>query len=1084
MKLYQKNLKYGDDEKMKCVLKVYKGFELDFLKSLKELPLVNDDIEHRIQVLNMDEEYLRKMLSEVVQFRSGVRWITYEEFSRLYEDGIQLLKTMGIEVIVEKNNIYPDVYPLLGIYEASEIERFINLQENFDEENSIPSEYELFKRCYSEIIEYYDTIYIKYKNYEIGDNDILTVEHYPVDETLISSGEVFDIVFEITDNEFSYLNILHYTKNNEHKKIGIVNSVLSRKTNLYKQSLHALIKHFSNNNVFVEANNTICKNVARADFNVIAKETIKIPDFVDFNELDIYKCPYEGNEIQKVSQNEIIETIVSQAERAYGELLFHDVFVTAPTGAGKSIIFQIPAVYLSGKYNKLTVVISPLVELMNDQVINLRKRGYFRAARLNSDLNVNEREAVLADIRSNKIDILYLGPETLLSYSIDSIIGNRELGLVIIDEAHIVTTWGQGFRPDYWYLGSYINRIRKSTNGRGIIDKNKRKHNFPICAFTATAVCGGKNDTVGETIISLFMNDPIKYIGKVKRDNIAFEINYNEGKLNHTQYEDLKQKIFSERVINYIGTNEKTLAYFPYDSYAKAAKVARDGFVSLNSDSHKIGIYTGKTTKSEKQHYAKEFRRDQIKVMFATKAFGMGIDIKDIQNVLHYAPTGNLNDYVQEIGRAARKKEIAGKAIIDFFDKDMNFIKKLFGMSAIREYHVKRALAVIYDAYQANKKQRFLITPKMFAHIFHDTQDEAQLENKVKTTLLTIEKDLEATFHLRVLLTRPKSMFTQTFVVIDNSAKDFILSSKYGRFFSLIGPGRNGKKSYANCYITDVGDVFKADLKGIWESFYPYKSFAEFKHCFYNKDDKTVLTEIKEFIYPRVKLEIEVKNEKCFADLKKEALLVIGEISDVLLQLKQENKFFNKETFANKLEVLWSNKLKAASVANAYMEMITEGDRKFYTTREEKDEQMYYIENSIFRSQAEKMIHQSNIIKSNFANCMEDRLVLYTNCNDDVIKNDLKLLNLFMLLDLIHYNISGGDNPEIYVFLSDPYKINNILNGRIKYENALVKEAKKKHEDDVKIMTHFFTKLTTNEERWRYIEDYYLGTDLEEKYNI
>src|SRR5699024_11159739 len=113
---------------------------------------------------------------------------------------------------------------------------------------------------------------------------------------------------------------------------------------------------------------------------------------------------------------------------------------------------------------------------------------------------------------------------------------DREIGLLIVDEAHIVTTWGVGFRPDYWYLGNYINRLRHRIQ---VNRSEKRKiYHFPVCAFTATAINGGIDDSVGETIISLYMENPIKYIGYTKREDIKFKIDIkSKSKLPKPEYE-------------------------------------------------------------------------------------------------------------------------------------------------------------------------------------------------------------------------------------------------------------------------------------------------------------------------------------------------------------------------------------------------------------------------------------------------------------------------------------------------------------------------------------------------------------------
>ena len=251
------------------------------------------------------------------------------------------------------------------------------------------------------------------------------------------------------------------------------------------------------------------------ELKVIVRDDLKIPNFKDFRNIKFYKNPDIDKETIDISQAQIIEDIITQAENAYDDNKgnnFRDIFITASTGAGKSVMFQVPAVYLAKKHKKLTIIIEPVKALMEDQKVNLNNNGYFKVETFNSDLiSQAEKESVLKRVKNGEVDLLYLSPETLLSYSLETIVGDREIGLLIVDEAHIVTTWGVGFRPDYWYLGSYINMIRNQIQtSQG---KKRKVYHFPICAFTATAINGGLDDSVSETIISLYMENPIKYIG-------------------------------------------------------------------------------------------------------------------------------------------------------------------------------------------------------------------------------------------------------------------------------------------------------------------------------------------------------------------------------------------------------------------------------------------------------------------------------------------------------------------------------------------------------------------------------------------
>ena len=123
-------------------------------------------------------------------------------------------------------------------------------------------------------------------------------------------------------------------------------------------------------------------------------------------------------------------------------------------------MFQIPAIYLEEELGLLTIVITPLISLMNDQVENIASMTN-KAATINSDNTPADRETIRNKIKSNKISILYISPETLLSNTdISNLIGEREIGLLVVDESHIVATWGKSFRPDYWYLGDFIQKIK------------------------------------------------------------------------------------------------------------------------------------------------------------------------------------------------------------------------------------------------------------------------------------------------------------------------------------------------------------------------------------------------------------------------------------------------------------------------------------------------------------------------------------------------------------------------------------------------------------------------------------------------
>lgn len=215
--------------------------------------------------------------------------------------------------------------------------------------------------------------------------------------------------------------------------------------------------------------------------------------YEQFRDLEVYDDLFKGKETLHISQGQLIESVIVEAEKARnGETDVDNILLTAPTGAGKSLLFQLPGIYLGNEYGLLTIVVSPLKALIVDQVEGLQDLGYTRVAYASSDLSPEQKNEVYRQVREGEVDLFYLSPELLLSYDIKHFAGERRIGLVVVDEAHTVTTWGKEFRVDYWFLGRYLQGLKKSLG-----------YAFPLFALTATAVWNpkGGNDMVFETIV-------------------------------------------------------------------------------------------------------------------------------------------------------------------------------------------------------------------------------------------------------------------------------------------------------------------------------------------------------------------------------------------------------------------------------------------------------------------------------------------------------------------------------------------------------------------------------------------------------
>ena len=378
-----------------------------------------------------------------------------------------------------------------------------------------------------------------------------------------------------------------------------------------------------------------------------------------FRPLLFYKDPDRSQETEIITQGQIIAEIVDQCEAAQDGDIFSNIFITAPTGSGKSILFQIPAIYLAEKYNLVTIVVSPLIALMNDQVDQLqRERGISIAACINSSMSIEERSDVIDQIHAGKKSLLYLAPELLLTTHLQSFLGGRQVGMVVIDEAHTVTSWGRDFRSDYWFLGDFL----KQTARDGL--------SFPVLCLTATAVYSGDDDVVNDTIHELGLGKTIIHLGNVKRSNISFDIQRHNPAEVEGRIENAKLDLTLKRMREYIARGEKVLTYFPYRSQVDQI------YNLVNATDHvKIRRYHGQIPSAERKMVERDYKAGTAMGLFCTKAFGMGIDVGDIKHVIptqHEGPTvrametkgirtdrGDLNRFIRKTNvllREAKEK--------------------------------------------------------------------------------------------------------------------------------------------------------------------------------------------------------------------------------------------------------------------------------------------------------------------------------------------------------------------------------------------------------------------------------------------
>lgn len=788
----------------------------------------------------------------------------------------------------------------------------------------------------------------------------------------------------------------------------------------------------------------------------------------DFRELLFYKDPDKSYETEEVSQGQIVAEIVEQCEAAYNEQKFSNIFITAPTGAGKSLLFQLPAIYMAEEYEAVTIVVSPLIALMNDQVVQLQQeRNVSIAACINSSMSVDERIAVMDKVQSGEISLLYLAPELLLTTHLETFLGGRKISLLVIDEAHTVTGWGRDFRSDYWFLGDFLKKL-----------KQENMH-FPVLCLTATAVYSGEDDVVNDTIQELNLENTIIHIGNVKRNNISFDIEKHSISECNKRVEDEKIDMLFEKLKKYVANDEKSLVYFPYRSQVEQAYA-----VVTENNMHRISRYHGQLYSQERKIIEKNYRSGNITALLCTKAFGMGVDVSDIHHIIHFAPTGTLADYVQEIGRAARNPNIRGYAHIDYFPSDVRYVRSLNGISEMRQYQLKEMLKKINSIYQKKKHRNLLISSETFSYLF----SEDDVENRTKTGLLLLAKDLQNKYSFPVLIVRPKAMLSQNYVCVPYDIEHVFLQ-KYGKYATkqsgqnrrIVSSTYRGKETETHIY--SMGDTYLVNMAEIWENHFKEYTFGMFKKIFF---EQNYTTNGKSYtVAPRIR--IEIKYKESFEDIVTKTESILQNMIKILSEFKNsESKQFTAQMLENRLNEIMGEKLISHDKFGLFLDIFTETvneNAKFTKQRSQLrvlrqrkqanyDETVYFVSNVAYTRMGnyfKKMISQC---KPNVDNDVFCRFYPFT--KDKPIEL-MPLLRMLELLNYATYEIRGGEKSEVFIRINDPSKIQRLANGN--YKNGVLQAIHTRHKRNEKLLNAFFVSEMNDEQRWQVIEDYFLGNE-------
>lgn len=384
-----------------------------------------------------------------------------------------------------------------------------------------------------------------------------------------------------------------------------------------------------------------------------------------------------------------------------------------PTGGGKSLTFQLPALIAGRNIHGLTVVISPLQSLMKDQVDNLVARGISNAVTINGLLDPIERATAIEQVADGTADLLYIAPEMLRSRTIERLLLNRNVVRFVIDEAHCFSVWGQDFRTDYLYIGDFIRKLQ---------EKKLQPKPIAVSCFTATAKQKVVSDICDYFKQKLDINLKI-FAANSERKNLHYSVI-------HAETADKKYFLLRDLIL---GHNCPSIVYVSRTKRTSelAEHLCNDGISAL--------AFNGKMDSAEKVNNQNAFMEGEAQVIVATSAFGMGVDKKDVGLVVHYDISDSLENYVQEAGRAGRDPHMQADCYVLYDDNDLDKHFVLLNQTKLSISEIQQVWKAIKDL--TAKREKISCSPLEIARqAGWSDVDANEIEIRVKGAVTTLEQ--------------------------------------------------------------------------------------------------------------------------------------------------------------------------------------------------------------------------------------------------------------------------------------------------------------------------------------------------------
>ena len=382
-----------------------------------------------------------------------------------------------------------------------------------------------------------------------------------------------------------------------------------------------------------------------------------------------------------------------------------------PTGGGKSLTFQLPALMAGRNVHGLTVVISPLQSLMKDQVDNLAARGISEAVTINGLLDPIERSVAISQVADGTANLLYIAPEMLRSKTIERLLMGRDVVRFVIDEAHCFSVWGHDFRVDYLYIGDFIRRLQ---------EKKHLGKPIAVSCFTATAKQKVISDICDYFRQKLGLELKV-FAANAERKNLRYSVL-------HADTDEEKYNLLRSLIL---GHDCPTIVY------VSRTKRTRQLAEHLTSDGIRALPFNGKMEAADKVKNQNAFMNGEAQVIVATSAFGMGVDKKDVGLVVHYNISDSLENYVQEAGRAGRDPQMQAECFVLFADSDLDKHFLLLNQTKLSISEIQQVWKAIKEL--TAKRDKVSCSPLDIARQAGWGDDVEDIETRVKAAIAALE---------------------------------------------------------------------------------------------------------------------------------------------------------------------------------------------------------------------------------------------------------------------------------------------------------------------------------------------------------